>query len=467
MTDTKPDSVVGSNAPALKRVMGVPGLVIFGLAYMAPLAVFTTFGIVTVVTEGHVPTAYILTAAAMLFTAGSYAVLVRAHPVAGSAYAYSRRAFGVHVGFLTGWALMLDYLLLPLCNYVLVGVYLHAAFPAIPELVFAIGGVVLITILSIVGIGVVRNANLLLVCIQLAFAAMFAVVAAIHLVKRPDVPLLEPIYSQGMHATAMFAGAAILALGFLGFDAISTMSEEARDPRRTVPRAIMLSVLVAAVLFTVVSYIATLIVPDPATIPDPDSAAVFIMGIVAGQWFQTATLVAYLSACLAAGLASQVSVSRILFAMGRDGVLPRKIFGRVSRRFQTPVGAVLFVAGLSLLALKADLTLLFSIVNFGALAAFSLVNMSVVKHFLIDRGERGLKKIVLYGVSPTVGFLLTLFLWFNLSGLAFTVGLCWLAVGVLYLLWLTRGFRRPPPDVHFDGVEIVTEVRESVKGQAK
>jgi putrescine importer len=453
MTDTKPDSVVGPPAPALKRVMGVPGLVIFGLAYMAPLAVFTVFGVANVVTEGHVPTAYIITFAAMLFTAGSYATLVRAHPVAGSAYAYSRRAFGDHVGFLTGWALMLDYILLPLINYILIGIYLNAEVPAIPTWVFSVGGLILITILSIVGISVVRNVNLVLVGIQLLFVGIFAVVAIIHLVNRPEVPLLEPIYSQGTEISALFAGAALLALTFLGFDAVSTMSEEARDPRRTVPRAIMLTVAAGAILFIVVSYLATLVAPDPATIPDPDSAAVHLMGILAGQWLQTLFLVAYLSACVAAGLASQVSVSRILFAMGRDGVLPRKVFGHVSSRFRTPSGAVLVVGVLSLLALSADLTALFSIVNFGALAAFSLVNMSVVKRFLIDAGERGWRSILLYGVCPTIGFLLTLFLWFSLNAMAFTVGLCWLAIGFVYLLWLTRGFRRPPPDVNFDEID--------------
>ncbi|MFD6517734.1 APC family permease [Rhodococcus sp. NPDC060176] len=456
--------VADAQGPALKRVMGVSALVVFGVAYMAPMVVFTTFGVVNQVTDGHVPTAYVLTTAAMLFTAMSYAMLVRAYPVAGSAYAYSRRAFGGHVGFLTGWALMLDYLLLPLTNYLLFGIYLNAEFPEVPAWVYSVGMLALITVLSIVGIGVVRNANLVLVGIQVIFVILFSIVAVIHLMKRSDVPLLEPIYSHGMSATALFAGAATLSLAFLGFDAVSTMSEEARDPRRTVPRAILLTVVVGAVLFIVVSYISTLIVPDPASIPDADSASVHIMGVVAGQWFQSVFLVAYLSAGLAAGLATQVSVSRVLYAMGRDGVLPRSVFAKVSRRFRTPFGAALFVAVLSFVGLRADLGWLFSVVNFGALAAFSLVNMSVVKHFLIDRRERGLRNLLRYGVSPTIGFLLTLFLWFNLSGSAFRVGLCWLGIGVIYLLWLTRGFRRPPPDVNFDDTAVVAETPEFLKG---
>ncbi len=434
----------------LKRVMGVPGLVIFGLAYMAPLAVFTVFGVVNEVTNGHVPTAYIITFAAMLFTAASYAVLVRAHPVAGSAYTYSRRAFGGHVGFLTGWSLMLDYLLIPLTNYILIGIYLNAEIPAIPTWAFAIGAIALITMLSIIGIGVVRNANLVLVSVQLSFVVIFVVVVILHLMNRPEVPLLEPLYSQGIEANALFAGAATLALTFLGFDAVSAMSEEARDPRRTVPRAIMLTVLVGALLFIVVSYLCTLIVPDPSTITDPDSAAVQIMGIVAGQWLQTVFLFAYLTACAGSALAAQVSVTRILYAMGRDGVLPRAVFGRLSRRFQTPAGAILFVGALSFLALGVDLATLFAVVSFGALAAFTLVNLSVIKLFLINGGLRAARDILVYGVAPAIGFLLTLYLWFSLSTTAFVVGLTWLALGLLALGVLTGGFRRPPPEIRFE-----------------
>ncbi|WP_431236022.1 APC family permease (plasmid) [Mycolicibacterium psychrotolerans] len=460
------DVEVTLSAPVLKRVMGVPGLVIFGLAYMAPMAVFTTYGVVNEITAGHVPAAYVITLVAMLFTAGSYATLVRSYPVAGSAYSYARRAFGGGIGFLTGWALMLDYLLLPLTNYLLIGIYLNATFPMVPTWAYSLAGIVLVTTLSIVGIGVVRNANLALVGMQLIFVAVFVVLAGAHLIQHPGVSVLAPIYSQGVAATGLFAGAATLALSFLGFDAVSTMSEEARDPRRTVPRAIMLTVLVGGVLFFIVSMLATLIEPDPTAITDPDTAANQIMELTAGQWLQTFFLASYLAACVAAALAAQVSVTRILYAMGRDGVLSRRIFGYVSRRFHTPAGAVLFVGIISLIALGADLATLFSVVSFGALAAFSLVNLSVIKHFLIDGRRRGLRSTLVYGVAPAIGMLLTGYLWFSLSALALAVGLSWLALGIGYLGWLTRGFRRPPPEVAFDADHCLTDPHDAERASA-
>lgn len=446
MSETSPTS----SAPALRRVMGVPGLVLFGLAYTAPLAVFTTYGVVNESTSGHVATAYVITLMAVLFTAGSYAALVRAYPVAGGAYTYSRRAFGGNVGFVTGWALMLDYLLLPLINYLLIGIYLNAEYPAVPIWLYSLLGIGVVTVLSVVGITVVRNANLVMVGLQMVFASVFAILAVKHIVENPGVSLLQPIYDQGVSPATLFTGAATLALSFLGFDAISTMSEEARDPRRTVPRAIMLTVAIAGLIFIAVSYLATLVQRDPSAIVDPDSAAIEIMGMTAGQWLQTFFLFSYMAACVAAALASQVSVTRILYAMGRDGVLPRKLFGRLSRRFQTPVGAIAIVGVISLAALVADLATMASIVSFGALAAFSVVNLAVIKLFLVDATERTPWLLIRYGLAPAIGFLLTFYLWFSLSRLGLIVGLVWIVVGVLYLAGLTRGFRRATPEIQFD-----------------
>ncbi len=442
-----------SSPRTLRRVMGVPSLVFFGLAYMVPLTVFTTYGLVAVTTAGHVPTAYIVTLIAMLFTALSYAALVRVIPRAGSAYTYARKAFGGHVGFLTGWSLMLDYLLLPLINYVLMGIYLNTQFPGIPGWAFALIGIILITVLNVIGVAVVRNANLVLVGLQLIFAAVFVVSAIGYISAHPTASLLQPLYDAGLDLPGLLSGAAILALSYLGFDAISTLSEEARDPARTVPRAIILTTIIGGLIFIVISYVATLVIPDIADIENPDAAANQIMQVAGGRWLEVFFLVAYIAGCIAAALTSQASVARILFAMGRDGVLPRRLFGIVSRRFQTPVGASVFVGVVSLAALFADLNTVASLISFGALAAFSLVNLSVIKYFLIDEKQRGTAAVVRYGVLPGLGFLLTGWLWFSLSGLALIVGLVWIGIGVIYLAVLTRGFRRRPPEVDFSETE--------------
>ena len=329
------------------------------------------------------------------------------------------------------------------------GIYLNAQLPGIPPWVFALAGVLLITGLNIVGITVVRNANLVLVGLQLVFAAVFVVCAVLHVLQNPGVSLLQPLYDAGLTFPGLLAGAAMLALSFLGFDAISTLSEEARDPQRTVPRAIILTTIIGGLIFTVIAYVSTLVIPNVADIENPDAAANQIMEVAAGRWLELFFLIAYIAGCIAAALASQASVARILFAMGRDGVLP-SFFARLSKRYRTPIGAAIFVGVVSLAALFADLNTVASLISFGALAAFSLVNLSVIKHFLIDEGRRGGAAVFRYGVLPALGFALTAWLWFSLSPLALTVGLVWIGVGVVWLAVLTRGFRRRPPEVEFD-----------------
>nr|WP_222710298.1 APC family permease [Quadrisphaera setariae] len=445
----KPHGVVVDGQ--LRRVLGTPSLVLFGLAYLVPLTVFTTYGLITQQTSGHLATAYLVTTVVMAFTAVSYALNVRAHPSAGSAYTYVQRSFGAHAGFITGWALMLDYLLLPMINYLLIGIYVNAQFPWVPAWLVVVLAIALVTATTIVGITVVDKANLVLVGAQLVFAVVFVALVVAQLTGASQRPgLLEPFVSSDLAWPAVFAGAAVLALSFLGFDAISTLSEEARDARRSVPRAIVITTALGGVIFVVLSWASQTALPDWQSITDPDSAGLQVMTEAGGQLLANFFLAAYIAGCFASATASQVSVARILFAMGRDGVLPRGVFGALSARFRTPVGATLVVAAVSLLALVIDLATLASVISFGALAAFSLVNLTVVKGYVIDGRRRSPRDIALYGVVPVIGFVLTLWLWTNLTAETFVVGGAWALVGVAYLAVLTRGFRRPPPQLAVD-----------------
>jgi len=434
----------------LRRVLGTPSLVLFGLAYLVPLTVFTTYGIVTTSTSGHLATAYVVTTVVMAFTAVSYALNVRAHPSAGSAYTFVQRTFGARAGFLTGWVLMLDYLLLPMINYLVIGLYVHAQFPAVPAWLVVVVAIALVTTLTVVGITVVDKANVVLVGVQLVFAVVFVAVVVAQLGGADAPSLTAPFVSDELQWGTVFSGAALLALSFLGFDAISTLSEEAHEPRRTVPLAIILTTALGGVIFIVLSWASQTALPDWTAITDPDSAGLQVMTEAGGRVLASAFLAAYVAGCVASATASQVSVARILFAMGRDGVLPRRLFGSLSARFLTPVGATLVVAAVSLLALVIDLGTLASIISFGALAAFSLVNLTVIKGYVVDGGRRSPRDLVLYAAVPAVGFVLTLWLWTELTALTFQVGAAWALVGVVYLAVLTRGFRRPTPQLAVD-----------------
>ncbi|GAB7068391.1 amino acid permease [Mycobacterium hodleri] len=427
----------------LKRALGVPALVLFGMVYMVPLTVYTTYGIVTQLTGGRLSVAYLVTLAAMVFTARSYARMSAAFPVAGSTYAYTQRTFGAPVGFLAGWSLLLDYLFLPMLNYLVIGIYLEAAIPAVPAWVFVLGSIVLVTVLNVVGIVSVARANFVLLAVQGIFIVVFVVMAFMSITKLGNVNFMAPFTGDGSvgGASPIFAGAAILCLSFLGFDAVSTLSEEAKDPTRSVPKAIMIATITCGVIFVALSYVSQLAFPSNQFV-DVDSGSLDVMTAAGGQFLNTFFTAAYIAGAFGSALTSQASVARILYAMGRDGIMPRKVFGHVSAKFSTPTFAILVVSVISLAAIWISLDFLASIVSFGALIAFSAVNLTVIKHYFVDEGEKNVLNNV---VLPGIGFVLTVWLWTSLSWLTLEVGLVWLAIGLGWLLVVTRGFQRPTP----------------------
>lgn len=433
----------------LKRALTLPGLTLFGLAYLVPLTVFTTYGLVTELTGGRVAFAYVFTLAAMVFTALSYGRMVRAFPVAGSAYTYTSKSFGPHAGFVAGWSLMLDYVLLPMVNYAVIGLFINAQWPSVPIWVGFLVALAIVTILNVVGITTIDRANTIIIAIQAVFVLVF-VVLAVRTMMGSDVQFGLPFTGgtgpSGTGLEPVLAGSAILCLSFLGFDAVSTLAEEAKEPRRDIPRAVLLVTVGGGLLFIVVSWLAQVAYP-PTTFENPDSGATEVMLHIGGNAMALFFTACYVAGAFGSALTSQASVSRILYAMGRDRVLPN-VLGTLTSSWRTPAAAILLVSILSLIGLWLDVGFLFSIVSFGALTAFSVVNLSVVKHYWIDHPER--RRVVPHLVLPLIGFALTVWLWTSLSQDALTTGLIWLALGLLWLAVITGGFRRRPPEVRFD-----------------
>ncbi|MBB4862912.1 amino acid transporter [Pseudomonas nitritireducens] len=441
-----------ANADArLKRVLGLPALVFFGLVYMVPLTMFTTYGVVTEMTGGRTATAYLITLLAMLFTAASYSFMVRKYPISGSAYSYTSLSFGPVVGFLSGWSLLLDYLFLPMINYLLIGLFMNIAFPEIPAWMFVVASIALVTVLNVVGISQVAGMSNVIVGAQLVFILVFVVMSIKTLTGGAAIDFSLPFVGDGTQPgfAPLMAGAAVLCLSFLGFDAVSTMAEETRDARRDIPRAIIITTVIAGLMFTLLAIISQLVFPG-SVFQNADSAANEVMLKAGGQFLGNFFTSAYIAGCIGSALASQASVSRIIFTMGRDGILPRSLFGTLHARFQTPVVAILVVSAVSLLAVVLDLTTLASMISFGALVAFSVVNLAVIRTYLGVERRRGAKNVLLYGAIPFIGLCLTLWLWTSLSQLTLVVGLSWFAVGFAYLAVHTGGFRRKAPSVNFE-----------------
>lgn len=441
-TETAP-----THAPELRKTLGLRGVVLFGLAYMTPIIVLGIFGVIADASRGASAGAYLLATVAMLFTASSYARMARHYPVAGSSYTYVRRSLNPHLGFVVGWTILLDYLFLPLVIWLIGAAYLGGEFPGVPSWVWIVLFIVITSALNVIGLKVADKANFVLMAFQLLVLAFFVVLSVHYLVGQSGGGSLfssVPLVGTGGFG-AVTSGAAIAAYSFLGFDAVSTLTEEARDPRRTIPRAIVLIALIGGTIFLIVAYVVTLVQPGFG-FPNADSLAADIARTIGGTLFASVFIAGLIIGQFTSGLAAQASVARLLYAMGRDGVLPRRFFGALSNRFQTPVLNIALCGLIGLAAIGLDVTTSTSFINFGAFLAFTLVNVAVLAHFLRHRGTERLHPLP-YVVIPAIGAVVDLYLLTKLDGRALTLGGCWLALGVIYLLVLTRGFRKAPPEL--------------------
>jgi len=434
----------------LQRTLSLGSVVLFGIAYMTPIIVLGTFGILAQSTAGMVPAAYLAALVAMFFTAMSYGRMASAFPVAGSAYSYVRKAISPKLGFIAGWAVLLDYLFLPMAIWLIGAAYLNSAFPAVPQWIWVLAFIGITSAINIVGLKLANGINALLMLVQFLVLIAFVALCVHYVGGDASTPLwsVKPFFNGDMQMPLIMSGAAIACYSFLGFDAVSTLTEETRDPRRTIPRAIMLITLIGGLIFVGVSYFVQIAHPS-FQFDSVDSAAYEIARNIGGDLFVSIFLIGLIVGQFASGLSAQASGSRLLFAMGRDGVLPKSFFGTLHERFGTPVNSILLCAVVALLALKLDVTTSTSFINFGAFLAFSLVNLSVIFHYWIGGEHKGLREFVLFLLFPFIGLAADLWLMVSLDHLAIYLGVSWLAIGVVYLAVLTGGFRRQPPEMDF------------------
>jgi len=438
--------------PALSRTLRLPSLVLFGLAYMTPLIVLGIFGVVAETTGGASASAYLVALVAMLFTASSYGRMAAAYPVAGSAYTYVRRTIDSRVGFLVGWAVLLDYLFLPMVIWLIGAAYLKAQFPGVPGWLWIIGFIVVTTLLNILGIKVADRANYILMAFQILVIVVFVALSIGSVVATNGAAgLLDagPFSNPTTTFSGITAGAAIAAYSFLGFDAVTTFTEETIEPRKTVPRAILLIAVIGGVIFILVSYTAQLVHPG-GVFTNSSSAAFDIAITIGGNVFGAFFIAGLVIAQFASGMAAQASASRLLFAMGRDGALPRKVFGKISERFRSPVFNIVIIGVVGLVALFLDVATSTSFINFGAFTAFTMVNVSVIAYYVKRRREGTFLNPLLYLVLPIIGAIVTAYLLTKLDINAIVLGLSWLTVGVVVLAVVTKGFRKMPPEMDFD-----------------
>lgn len=444
---------------SLKRSLGLWAIVGLGLGYMTPTIVFDTFGIVSNETNGVVPLAYITALVVMLFTAISYGKMVHVFPSAGSAYTYTRETMNPYLGFLVGWAALLDYILLPMVNALIIRIYMVSVFPSIPAWIWVVAYVAIVTAINVWSMGKTSSLNAILVVFEFVLIAAFIVLAFVqfsHGMGKGTVLTLDPLFHSNVHFGAILTGATVVCFSFIGFDAVTMYSEEAKDPKM-MPKAIMLTVFIGGAIFFIAGYFAQALFPDVSHFKNTDDTLPEIGLYIGGAIFKLIFLSGAFAATVASGLASHASVSRLLYVMGRNRVLPKKLFGYVHPKFRTPAFNVILVGIVSLLAITPSLELVSSFINFGALIAFTFVNLSVIAHFVFrQKRYKTVKDILSYLFMPLIGAGLTGILWSNLQKDALIGGIVWAVIGLIYILIQTRFFHIKIAAFDFDEAEKTT-----------
>ena len=419
---------------------------VYGLAYIAPTAPLSTLYFVWDAANGLIVLAYVLGAICMYFTARSYATMSDAVQSAGSVYGFARFALGQSAGFIAGWLILLDYLLIPALVYVLMSVALGTLIPGIDRGIWIVLLVAVTLAINWFGVTVTSRVNYVSVGVQLAVMLLLlgCGVVALYSGKGSGGLTLAPVYSAAaFDAGRVFTATSICVNAFLGFDAISTLGEEVRsDDRRIIGKAIITVLLLAATLFVIASWVLGNLMVG-FTVKDPAAGVYEVAAATIGPWM--ALLVAWCFATVVGvtnALPMQVGVARVLFAMGRDRQLPGAL-ALVHPRWGTPWVGMLATAAISLtvaFAMRNELDQLASLVNFGALCGFLLLHLSVLVRFGIRGAE---PRWFVHRIVPVCGIAVVLAVLSGMSSLAIRVGLAWLAVGIVYGAVLrTRG--RPP-----------------------
>jgi amino acid transporter len=436
----------------LKRSLSFTDLLVYGLIFMVPIAPFGIFGSVFQASGGMIALAYAIGGVAMAFTAVSYSQMARAFPMAGSVYTYAGRGIAQPVGFLAGWMILLDYVLVPALLYLIAAIAMNSIVTSIPVWVWLIGFVVLNTVVNYLGIEFTARVNKIMLLGELLVLAIFIVIAIVALARGEGRGFdFSPIYNSDTFSLQLVLGAVSIAvLSFLGFDGISTLAEENRESARSIGKSMIAALALAGALFIVQTWLAALLVPDPeGLIANGDAAGTAFYdaaGVAGGAWLGTLTAIATAIAWgCANSLVAQAATSRLLFAMARDRQLPG-FLAKVHPTRRVPVNATFVVAAISLalglyMSSRDDgISLLSTLVNFGAMTAFLVLHVAVVWHYVGRQKSRDWWRHL---AVPVIGFGILLFVVINAQVAAQTLGFIWFGIGVVLLAVLLATGRKP------------------------
>ena len=440
--------------PHLKRVLSLWDLIYYGVILTSPIAAVPLFGEGQVLSHGHTVATLLLAMVAMSVTAVSFGRMASVYPSSGSVYTYISRELNPHLGFVIGWAMFLEYLFQPIQNALYAVLTIQRMTPRVPFAILAALAVGLITFMTVQGIKFRARTNEVLLGFMMLVTTVFLVEAFRYIVlhhRYAGLMSMQPIYNPAtFNLRALVAGTSLAALVFIGFDGVSILAEEVKDPKRNVLLASVLVVVFTGLFSGLQVYMAQRVWPDYTTLQNPETAFMDVAQMASGPYLFAAYGAMLLVSSIACGLAGHVGASRLLYSMGRDNVLPRKIFGYLSPKKSNPIYNVWIIG---LLAYIGVITIPWEhaaeIVTFGALLAFMGVNLSALKHFWFSREAVGHRNFFVDCFIPGFGIAFCFVLLISLQSWTKYAGITWLVAGILYGAYKTRGFTMRPKLIDF------------------
>jgi amino acid transporter len=449
-----------SSVPRLRRTLTLWDLIFYGIVLIQPIAPVPLYGVAQKLSDGHFVTIILIALFAMLITAVSYGRMGAIYPTAGSAYTYVGKGLNPHLGFLAGWAMILDYLLQPLINTVWIATALHERYlHQVPFVVWALIIVGIMTILNLAGVKSSANTNKVLLAVMSVVVVFFIVLAIKFLYGGQGwagLFSLQPLYDpKTFNSHKILTATSFAALTYIGFDGVTTLAEDVENPKRNVLLAVVLTCIFAGVCSGIEAYLGARVWPDWRSFPNLETAFMDICSRVGGVLLFNAMGLILIVAAFGSGLTGTLGAARLLFGMGRDGVLPKKFFGQLKPGSNTPTNNILLIGGLAFFGavllnyIGSAYQHAGELLNFGAFLAFMGVNLACFWQFGVRRQEGYKRRIVADLVLPLIGFLFCGLIWVNLNIIAKTVGGIWFAVGILYVGYKTNWFRSAPVMIDF------------------
>ena len=449
-------TAVASSSPSgsvrLNRTLGLWNLIIIGMVIIQPTAPMGIYGVISNKAQGHVVTTILIAMVAMLLTAISYGRMARVYPSAGSAYTYVGQEIHSSLGYIVGWGMVMDYLLNPLICTAFCAKAAMNILPGLSYYVWILLFAAFFTWVNLRGVKTSARMNEVL-CVGMVIVVFFFLASVVRLLWHAQHDpgfFIRPFYNPAtFHPSSIFAGTSVAVLTYIGFDALSTLSEEAENPRRNILLATVLVCLIAGLLSGLEVYAAQLVWGSKPFPGDRVESAFAIIarqagGVVLFQLINFTLLVANMGS----GMGSQLAAGRLLYGMGRSDAIPKSFFGAIEPKRRIPRNNILIVGAFALVG--AGVLEFFAnklgggayeigaqALNFGAFIAFMGVNAAAFVHYWLHGKVRTLSGFLV----PVLGFLICGFIWLNLSRPALILGAVWMIAGIAYGAIRTRGFK--------------------------